>query len=106
MPNAKLIPRQALPHAPRSRDGRPVSTRCRPDCRPPAAGSSQCHCGVCHSSVRALSHFDQHRQEGWCLDLPALGFVEVDGMWATPEGHAAADRARGMLAASRKVVVP
>lgn len=106
MPNPKPTPRQALPDAPRSRDGRPIGTRCRPGCRPPVAGTSQCHCRVCHSSVRALGQFDQHRQDGWCLDLAALGLVEVDGMWATPEGHAAADRARDLLAASRRTASP
>jgi hypothetical protein len=96
----KTLPRQSLPDAPRGADGRPVGSKCRPGCRAPAGGS-QAHCSVCHSTLRSVSDFDRHRRGGGCTELAAMGLVERDGVWATPEGHAAAEGARAMLAARR-----
>lgn len=96
--------RQSLPDARCGAGGRPIGSKCRSDCRPPI-GDSQAHCSVCHCTLRAISDFDRHRRDGWCLDLPALGLVDVDRLWATPEGHAAAQRSRDLLAARRKAAV-
>jgi hypothetical protein len=91
---------QPLLDVPRSADGRPIGTRCGPDCRAPVGGS-QAHCGTCHQTTRTTGDWQRHRQDGWCLNLASLGLVEQGGIWATPEGHVAADRAREMLAARR-----
>jgi hypothetical protein len=79
------LPRQELPHAPRHPDGRPRGTRCTDQCRRPA--SRGVHCGVCHATMRSVTDFDNHRSDGWCLDLAAIGLINVDGLWATREGH-------------------
>lgn len=50
-------------------------------------GSSRCRCGICGRTFRNLTGFDAHRP-GDCLDPTALGMIERDGLWATPEGHA------------------
>lgn len=77
----------------------PTGSRCGPECRQPAA--SQAHCSVCHRTLGGISYFDAHRCNGWCNEPAALGLVEADGLWTTPEGHQrrAADSAR--LAAHR-----
>jgi hypothetical protein len=95
----KDLPRQFLPNAPRSRDGRPRGTKCGPTCHRPIG--PQAHCSVCHALLRSVTDFDQHRYDGWCLDLTALGLVEVDGLWATPEGHAAREMDLAKLALAR-----
>jgi hypothetical protein len=92
--------RQPLPDNPHSKDGRPIGTPCGPGCRRPVGGS-QTHCGTCHQTMRGINAFDRHRRDGHCLDLTALGLVEIDRMWATPEGHAAAAQSRDTLAATR-----
>ena len=95
----KDLPRQELPDARLRTDGRPMGSKCTDSCKRPT--QSQAHCSVCHSSMRSVSFFDQHRMDGWCLDLPALGLIEVGGLWATPEGHAQRDASRAMLASRR-----
>jgi hypothetical protein len=77
-----------------------IGSKCRPGCRAPAGGS-QAHCSVCHLTFRAVGDFTRHRRDGRCVDLAAMGLVERGGVWATPEGHAAAEGARAMLAARR-----
>jgi hypothetical protein len=42
--------------------------------------------------MRTVTNFEDHRSGGRCLDLTSIGLVEEDGLWATPEGHAAKDR--------------
>lgn len=80
------LPRLPIPaDRPRDEDGCPIGSRCTPDCRRPSP--NQAHCTVCHLTFRALSLFDAHRLNGWCLDPAALGMVESAGLWATPEGH-------------------
>lgn len=78
--------RQQLPNARRGVDGKPLGSRCTGACLAPA--NSQCHCSVCHQTIRTVSDFDRHRIGGECLELTELGLVEVDGLWASPEGHA------------------
>ena len=92
---------QELPDVPRNADGRPMGTKCRPTCRAPI-GRAQTHCTVCHSTLRTVGDFDRHRRDGWCLDLPSLGLVESDGLWATPEGHVQGDAKRDILARNRQ----
>lgn len=87
MVERRNLPRQALPNARLRHDGRPMGSKCGPTCRPPT--SSQAHCSVCHQTMRAVGDFDDHRFDGWCLELAALGLAEVDRLWATPEGHRA-----------------
>jgi len=101
----KDLPRQELPDAPRGRDGgRPSGSKCRATCNAPL--SSQAHCSVCHQTMRSVTDFDQHRYDGWCLDLAALGLMEVDGLWATPEGHAAREMDLAKLAIARSQRAP
>lgn len=77
----------------------PIGSKCRPDCRAPAA--SQAHCSVCHRTFAGTTYFDKHRCNGWCHHPTEQGLTEVDGLWSTPEGHEkrAADAVR--LAAAR-----
>ncbi len=70
----------------RALNDRPIGSRCTPDCRLPVR--SQAHCSVCHRTLSGVTYFDQHRRDGWCVDLPDLGLVEVDGLWSSPAGHA------------------
>lgn len=68
------------------------TNHCTPACRRP--GPSHAHCCVagCHRTFGSVSDFDRHRKEGHCLDPRALGLVEHDGMWASPERHANDER--------------
>jgi len=45
------------------------------------------HCGACHNTFRNITGFDAHRRGGACIPPEDLGFIERDGIWATPEGH-------------------
>lgn len=90
----------ARPHTRESRTGaRPTGSRCVDDCRKPTA--THAHCTVCHRTFSAVTHFDAHRRDGWCLDPRDLGLTDSAGLWSTPEGHQrrAIDTAR--LAAHR-----
>jgi hypothetical protein len=42
--------------------------------------------------MRTVTDFKKHRFDGHCVDLEFIGRVEHDGLWATPEGHALAER--------------
>lgn len=64
-------------------------------------GSTHAQCGTCLRTFRNVEGFDAHRQGGACLDPTRLGYVEKDGVWATPEGHAERDRLRAEMAAVR-----
>lgn len=75
---------------------RPIGSKCSTLCREP--DESHAHCSVCHATFRNVTCFDAHRSDGYCLDPEQVGLVEVEELWATPEGHA--DRAR--LASTRR----
>lgn len=62
---------------------------------------SQAHCGACHRSLGSVTDFDRHRVGGACVDPAGLGLVEVAGLWASPERHAADARKAAVLAAAR-----
>jgi hypothetical protein len=62
-------------------------SRCRPDCLPPRG--PQAHCTVCHLTMSGITYFDAHRIKGRCVSLSNLGLTEVNGLWTTPEAHAA-----------------
>lgn len=68
---------------------------------PLPAGSSLARCATCGRDFRNVEGFDRHRAGGQCLDPATLGYVERGGVWATPEGHAAADEARRRLETAR-----
>lgn len=80
-------------------DLRPTGTRCTAACRPPADEAT--HCSVCHATIAVPKDFDRHRYGGWCLMLSSLGLVERAGLWASPEYHAAQDRAAAKRARDR-----
>lgn len=64
----------------------------------PELTGSRCRCGVCKRTFRNLAAFDAHGpHRGGCGDPTAVGLVEQGGIWATPEGHAAADGLRQRL---------
>lgn len=79
---------------------RSIGTRYSDTCRRPALGSKECHCSVCHHSM-GPGAFDDHRRNGYCVPLPELGLIEVDGLWTTPEGHASRAASGQRLAALR-----
>jgi hypothetical protein len=55
----------------------------------------RCLCRCCDRTFRNLAAFDAHRPDrDGCGDPTAAGLVERGGLWATPEGHAAAEHFR------------
>lgn len=62
--------------------------------------TSEAHCGSCHKHWRNVSGFDAHRRNGTCV-IPD-GYEQSDGVWATREGHLAAERAREVLESARQ----
>lgn len=91
------------------RDRIPPSAYCR-ECdaanragrrSPLPAASTLARCGTCGRDFRNVDGFDRHREHGACLDPATVGLVERGGVWATPEGHAAADESRRRLEAAR-----
>jgi len=49
----------------------------------------RCLCRRCGRTFRNLGAFDAHQpHRDGCGDPAAAGLVELDGLWATPEGHA------------------
>jgi hypothetical protein len=66
--------------------------------------AGQCHCRCCGRTFRNLGGFDAHRPDrDGCGDPVAAGLVELDGLWATPEGHAQRTELAARLAAARSV---
>lgn len=87
----------ALLDAPRRADGRPGGTRCGDrGCAVPTV--SQAHCSVCHLTFRSVTNFDAHRSKGYCIDPASIELVDVDGVWASSEGHAQAAEYRRRIA--------
>lgn len=80
-------------------DGTPGGTRCGANCRTPTGNMA--HCTVCHGTFSGVTYFDEHRRDGWCLNPVAIGLVLDDGLWATPEGHAARAVAAERMAVAR-----
>jgi len=64
-------------------------TRCVLTCRTPGANHAHCKARDCHQTFATVSAFDSHRRDGRCVEPWAVGLVEVAGLWATPEQHAA-----------------
>lgn len=65
----------------RVRDG--IGSRCEPGCDAPVG--AQCHCTVCHRTFSAITNFDRHRRDGWCLDPGSVGLVvTARGVWKMP----------------------
>lgn len=92
LPKAKL--RTVVPSP---EDGKSLGTPCEPGCRTPQ-GNLECHCSVCHRTMRGVRYFDDHRRDGECIDLPAMGLRENNGLWATPEGHTQRAKRSAVLA--------
>lgn len=67
--------------------------------------SSRCECAACGRLFLNDSAFDAHQvlKGGFrCVDPAGLGFTQnADGVWGTPEGHAAIAAATVRLADSR-----
>lgn len=59
---------------------------CNAQCSKPT--KTQAHCGACHVTFTGVNTFDVHRNGGVCATPQSMGFIEVDGLWTTPEGHA------------------
>lgn len=61
-----------------------MSRFCTPECIAPTP--AQAHCGSgCHRTFRSVSGFDQHRNNGKCVDPTTIGMVTNEkGVWSTP----------------------
>lgn len=71
---------------------RPIGSTCH-GCRHPAG--RQAHCSVCHCTFGAVSGFDRHRRDGWCIEPDLLGMVCRDGIWRRPMAATVVRTVRG-----------
>lgn len=76
--------------------GRPIGSKCRPDCKRPTP--AQAHCSVCHQTFGGVHNFDRHRDDGWCLEPATLGMVQREQVWRTPMAEDVAEKFRAMRA--------
>jgi hypothetical protein len=74
---------------------------------PPELTGTRCRCSVCHRTFRNLAAFDAHRPDrNGCGDPAAVGLIERDGLWATPEGHAQREALAQRLETARTATHP
>jgi hypothetical protein len=76
----------------------PRGRRCDELCTHPnlRQGASTALCTVCHEVFGAVTNFDRHRKDGWCLSPFDLGMrTNERGVWVVPMSPDAKSRLRG-----------
>lgn len=80
-----------IPDAVIGKEGVPIVTECRDDCRRPIG--MRWHCAVCHQTFAVGADLDRHRRDGRCLDPASMGLhTDERGAWGHPQDDRGAAR--------------